>query len=94
MSERDDATTSREINASAGHGSTLAFELVLTPAIFAVLGWLLDRAAGTSPVFLIVFPVIVGCYEVWKIWRDYSARMVELESQIPKRRPRPGASHG
>lgn len=90
MTEPDDNTkTSRELNAGAGQAYSMAFELVMTPAIFAVLGWLLDRAIGVSPLFVIIFPVIVFVYELWKIWRQYNARMEELESNIPTRRRRP-----
>jgi F0F1-type ATP synthase assembly protein I len=38
---------------SAAHG----FEIGLTPVVFGAIGWLIDRAAGTLPVFTIVFVV-------------------------------------
>ena len=40
-----------------GDGLSAAFELVVTPAIFGFLGFLLDRLLGTVPLFTLVFSV-------------------------------------
>ena len=41
----------RELNNGFGEALAKAFELAVTPAIFAFLGHLLDRRLGTSPLF-------------------------------------------
>jgi F0F1-type ATP synthase assembly protein I len=38
----------------AGNGLARAFELAVTPIVFGLLGHLLDRRLGTSPLFLTV----------------------------------------
>lgn len=67
----------------ADAGVTAAFELVLTPALFAFFGWLVDRALGTSPVFVLGFAAVVLTYEVWKLWYTYTERMKKFESTLP-----------
>ena len=63
-----------------GDGMAAAFEMVVTPAIFGVLGFLLDRAIGTTPIFTLVLSVVVLTYMVWKLWTQYVADSdVELE---------------
>ncbi len=54
-----------------GDGLSAAFELVMTPAIFGVAGFFLDRAVGTVPLFTLVFSVLVLAYMVWKFWAQY-----------------------
>ncbi len=71
---------------SADSGVTAAFELVLTPALFAVFGYFLDRWLGTSPLFVLLLAGIVVVYEVWKLWFNYTARMQELEAALPDAR--------
>lgn len=63
-----------------GDGLAAAFELVMTPAIFGVLGYLLDRALGLVPVFTLIFSLSVVLYELWKLWSGYMAESdVELQ---------------
>ena len=40
---------------SAAHRSTASFELVLGPVLMAILGLLLDRWLGTTPLFILLF---------------------------------------
>jgi F0F1-type ATP synthase assembly protein I len=65
-------------------GLVLALSLVLATVIFAGLGWLLDGAIGTRPVFTVFFGAFTLAYEVWKIVTGYSTQMAEHEA---KRRP-------
>ena len=54
-----------------------AFELAATPAVFAGLGWLLDRQLGTGPLFLIVafFFAVAGVgYMTWRRYEDEMRR--------------------
>ena len=70
----------------ADDGVTAAFELVLTPALFAFFGWLLDRWLGTTPLFILLLAGIVAAYELWKLWFNYTARMKTLEAALPDAR--------
>ena len=60
-----------------------AFELAVTPAIFGVLGWLLDRTLGTTPVFTIALVLVTVSYAAWKVARDYR---VKLDREAAERR--------
>lgn len=65
----------RELSRSSNDGFTMAFELVLTPALFAFIGWRLDAFFGSAPVLLILFFAFVLGYEVWKLATRYGAAM-------------------
>lgn len=67
----------------ADDGITAAFELVLTPALFAFFGWLVDRWLGTTPLFILLFAGIVVTYEIWKLWYGYTERMKTYEQALP-----------
>ena len=69
--------------ANAEDGVTAAFELVLTPALFAFLGYLIDRWTGVGPLFVFIFGGVVASYEIWKLWYTYTRRMEELEAGLP-----------
>ena len=82
-----------------GFGDTLArgVEFALTPAIFGFLGYLLDRAIGTLPVFLIVFTVLCVVGMFIKSWYAYDAQMKEHEAAAPWGRVKhgtPGTERG
>ena len=70
----------------ADEGITAAFELVLTPALFALFGYFIDRWLGTTPVFLFLLAGIVLTYEVWRLWYVYTERMKKLEATLPDAR--------
>ena len=72
----------RELNTGFGDALARAFELVATPGIFALLGWLLDRRLGTSPLFAFVFFFIVLSYVVWKMYVGYVADMKRHEQGL------------
>ncbi len=75
------------LNNGAGDALSVAVELAVTPAIFAFLGWRLDRWLGTTPLFLLVLFVTVAVYEIWKLFGRYDARM-RAEEDALLRRPR------
>lgn len=56
-----------------GDGLAAAFELVVTPAIFGFLGFLVDRWLGLMPVFTLTLTIAVLVYVVWKFWAQYVA---------------------
>ena len=65
----------REIRQGFGDGLAAAFELAATPAIFGILGWLLDRHLDLFPAFTLGFVLITVAYGSWRLYRDYSDRM-------------------
>ena len=60
-----------------------------TPALFAFLGWLLDRWLGTVAVFAVTFGLFVFGYEFWKMWVVYDARMKVEEAARSGKGPVP-----
>jgi F0F1-type ATP synthase assembly protein I len=78
-----EASQRRETNKGFGDGLQQAFELVMTPAIFGVLGYLLDRWIGTVPVFTVVFALSVLGYEAWKLIVSYGEQMDAVEAGKP-----------
>lgn len=62
-------------------GFTTAMELALTPALFGLLGWLLDRALGVVPLFTIVFSLWAFVIVAWMAWRRYDEKMTRLEEE-------------
>jgi F0F1-type ATP synthase assembly protein I len=82
-----DSSQRRELNKGFGDGLQQAFELVVTPAIFGVLGYLLDRWVGTTPVFTIVFTLFVLGYMAWKLYATYMAQMAAMDEGKPWKRP-------
>lgn len=68
-------------NRDVGDGLSKAFEMVVTPAVFAVLGWLLDRWLGTTPVFVIGFAALALIGKFTAEWYRYAAAMDELDAE-------------
>lgn len=54
FSLRDRQDLNRGFSDALGRG----IDLALTPVVFGLLGWLVDRAAGTSPVFTITIAAL------------------------------------
>ena len=71
---------------SAGDALSIAFELVATPAAFAFIGWLIDGALGTKPVFTLALCLLTAIYAGWKTLRMYSERMEAFDRNLPSRR--------
>jgi F0F1-type ATP synthase assembly protein I len=65
----------RELHDGAGDAFAAAFEMIVTPAIFGLLGWFIDSRLGLFPVFTLVFVALVLGYEVWRLYVSYSADM-------------------
>jgi hypothetical protein len=76
----------RDLYNGFGDALAKAFELVVTPAIFAFFGWLLDRKVGTQPLFTLLFAGIVFLYTTWRMWFDYDQRMRAEEEKLGIRR--------
>jgi F0F1-type ATP synthase assembly protein I len=71
-----------------GFGNALSrgFELVVTPMVFALGGWFLDRWVGTTPVFTIVLGGFGFAGVVTRMYLQYVAAMAEHDAALPSRR--------
>ncbi len=65
------------------HESHGAYELVLSPVILALLGYLLDRQLGTMPIFTGIAAVLGLTGAVIKLVVEYKAKMAEHEANAP-----------
>jgi F0F1-type ATP synthase assembly protein I len=75
-----------------GDGLAQAFEFAVTPAIFGVLGYILDRAIGTVPIFTIILALLCVIGIFLKTWYAYDAAMKVHEEEAPwARRNRPSS---
>jgi hypothetical protein len=78
-----DGRDQRDMYRGAGDGFTRAFELALTPAIFAGFGYVLDGRLGVRPVLTILFFLIAVAGQFVKMYYTYEARMKAHESAGP-----------
>lgn len=82
----------RNLDPTRNDGISVAFELVGTPAVFAGAGHLVDRWAGTSPIFALAFAAValatvVGLV-VWRYDNEMNVRDAERrETQSRRYRP-------
>ncbi len=70
----------RAMNNGFGDGMSRAFELAVTPLVFGGLGYLLDRAVGTTPVFAVSLAVLAVIGMFIRVWIGYDLEMKRLES--------------
>jgi F0F1-type ATP synthase assembly protein I len=77
------AQTNRDLFNGFGNALSVAFELAMTPILFAGGGHLVDRWAGTSPLFLILFVILAVVGLGAKEYYTYAARMAEHEKDAP-----------
>lgn len=71
----------REMRQGFGDAFAAAFELVVTPAIFGFLGWLLDRSLGIFPIFTIAFSVVTLAYASWRLARTYGENLARAQAE-------------
>jgi F0F1-type ATP synthase assembly protein I len=72
-------TQSRDVD----DGLSQALSLVVGPVLFAFLGWLLDRALGTGPVFLLVLGLFGFLAAVTALYYRYKATIERQEADKP-----------
>ncbi len=89
-----DLTPKQELSRGFGDALSTAFELAVTPAILALIGWRIDAWLGTTPLFLLVFFAFTMSYEIWKLWKRYELQMLDQEAKVAGLRRRPGAGPG
>jgi F0F1-type ATP synthase assembly protein I len=82
----------QQLNKGFGDGLARAFELAVTPAIFTGLGWLLDRALGTQPLFMILLFFFAIAGVGYMTWFRYENEMREAEADAVWNRRRDRAA--
>lgn len=86
--EGSDLQDRQHLYNGAGNGLARAFELAVTPAVFGVLGHLLDTRVGTSPLFLTVFALLCLLGMGVRMFYGYQAAMDAHQAAGPWARPR------
>jgi hypothetical protein len=76
---RGNKTRDQSGNVDAGLGQGM--EMALTVAVFLGLGWLADRALGTSPTFMVALVIFGMVGQSARMWFTYDAHMRTLEAQ-------------
>ena len=79
----DDLKARRELNQGFGDTFVKGIELALTLAIFAGMGYGLDRLLGILPVLTIVFFLIGVVGLGAKSYYEYEAKMQALDAAAP-----------
>lgn len=75
-----DLADRRELYNGFGDGLARAFELAVTPAIFGLMGYGLDRWLGLFPLFTIVLLLFALVGEFVMMWIRYDAEMKRHEA--------------
>jgi F0F1-type ATP synthase assembly protein I len=70
----------RDTNRGYGDAMGRGFELALTFAVMTGLGWVIDRAAGTSPVFIIALSVVGFAGIAVKLKLGYDLEMAKHDT--------------
>lgn len=63
--------------------STGSYELALAPVIFGLLGFLVDRAVGLTPVITIAAALFAFCGVATRLWYSYDREMRSHEEAGP-----------
>ncbi len=63
--------------------STGSFELVLSPLLLGLIGYLLDRAVGTTPVLTVLCVVLALAGAAIKIYYGYGREMAAHDEGKP-----------
>jgi F0F1-type ATP synthase assembly protein I len=77
------------LNNGFGNALALAVEIVVTPLVFALGGWVVDRWLGTGPLFTLGFGVFAGIGVAVRLYYQYRDDMAREEEGKPWTRSRP-----
>jgi F0F1-type ATP synthase assembly protein I len=78
-----DLRAKQQLNRGYSDGLARGIEIVATPALFGLLGWLLDGWLGTDP-FLAIGLGTFGVAGIFaKLWLGYDRDMIAAESGKP-----------
>ena len=62
-------------------------EIVVTPVIFAAIGWLIDRWLETGPWVALAFGLVAFLGKLTAEWYRYTNRMSGIEDEMTTSRP-------
>ena len=82
-----DSRTRQDLNRGFSDALGRGIDLALTPLVFGAIGWLIDRIAGTSPVFTIAVAAVGILGTAVKIKLGYDKDMAAFDD-TPATRPR------
>lgn len=92
-----DLRTKQDLNRGFNDALGRGIDLALTPVVFGLIGWLVDRVAGTSPLFTFLVAGIGLAGTVVKIKLGYDREMAAFDGkaattprQVAPRAPQPG----
>jgi F0F1-type ATP synthase assembly protein I len=78
-----DLKARQDLNQGFGNALGLAVEMVGTPMIFGLLGWLLDRWIGTAPLLTLVLFLFGVVGMALKAYYAYVEKMKREEADTP-----------
>ena len=78
-SRRQLGVSRASLNKGYGQSMNRGFELALSIVVMVGIGWLLDRAVGTAPIFTVIFAIFGFVGATLKMWIGYDAEMRKLE---------------
>lgn len=89
-----DLRARQDLNRGFSDALGRGIDLALTPVVFGLIGWFIDRLAGTSPVFTIAVAILGVLGTALKIKLGYDKQMSAFDggSATRPRQIRPGAS--
>ena len=67
---------------STANALSRAFDVAATTVVFGLLGWLLDRWLGTSPVFLVIVSLLAAIGQFVRLAYSYTAEMRVQEKAL------------
>ena len=83
------AVGARGTRVAVGHDTMgKGFEFAGVVVVFFGLGWLIDRALGTTPWFMITLSMIGVIGHLVRMWYAYDAEMRQHEAQLVAHRDR------
>jgi F0F1-type ATP synthase assembly protein I len=84
--DRVDLREQRHLYNGFGNALSRGFELVVTPLVFALLGWFLDRWLGTAPLLAVALGAFGFAGVCVRSYLRYTLAMTEHDAELPSRR--------
>ncbi len=88
-----DVSQGRELS-DGMHRSTGSFELVLSPLLLGLVGLVLDRWLGTTPLLIVILAFVGLVGASVNLYFGYKHQMDEHEANAPWRRPASSVHEG
>ncbi len=86
-------TFRQKLNRGYADSTARGLEIAAVPLVFGGIGWLIDRALGTSPAFTHALAIFAMIGTFVKLWLGYDAAMKREEEGAIWNRPASGP-HG